>query len=841
MGPTKTHIPMNRSLCLFTLRQRLMCPLRPSLGIALLAFLNGGLVSATNGVPEGDLATSRNLAFVENRGQFTDQNGFAVPHVRYMLRAPGLSVILRDHGFSYQLDAAKADGTAALNDGAPPVMDVSRVDIDFVDHNGGMVIRAKDPVPFYQNYYLSQQTRNGPEVSNSFTHVPGYQQVLYKDVYPGISIEFLLAQGDRPAFKYNIIAEPGANLAQVKFRYSGAEPRMVDGQLQLQMANGRLDEWIPKCWYGEERDHLTVKATYVAHEADVMGFGVQDGGAVPAGRNLVIDPTPVWNWGTYLNGPDYDTGYDVASWTIHGTTAIYICGSTNSTGFATAGAQQTTYGGMGDGFLAKFDGAGSLSWCTYYGGSANDIAHSVTVDASGNVFLAGFAQSTGGIAAGVGIHQGTNAGLQDAFLAKFNSSGVRQWGTYYGGTLSDNAYSVVMAGSDPIISGYTQSTTMISTAGVYQTACAGGIDAFVAKFSTTNGSLIWGTYYGGPAHETDSKVAVGPDGSIYLCGETTSTTGIATSGSYQGAGDVYLAKLNSTGTTRSWGIYYGGTALESDPEIEVDCDSHIYIVGGTASSTGIATAGAHQTVYGGSTDGFMASFLSSGTISWGTYYGGTGTDYTRGVAVLGNGRVFYGGYTASGTGTVIATASSPQPTYGGLGDGWLASFSSAGARVWGTYYGGSSVDAVYGVNTSANSLYSTGFTSSSNNISTLNTLAPTTIYSAFLGNHAAAATTDCAGGEDGLWLGDQKNPWALPNPAQDRVTFADAAWDQLSMLEFFDTQGRPTCTLRKGGPHLREVSGGVQADVEGLAPGMYTVRLVLVDGHQQSVKLLIQR
>ncbi len=56
------------------------------------------------------------------------------------------------------------------------------------------------------------------------------------------------------------------------------------------------------------------------------------------------------------------------------------------------------------------------------------IGYSCATDASGNVYLAGYTNSTTGIAT-TGAHQTTIGGSDDAFLVKFNSSGVRQWGT----------------------------------------------------------------------------------------------------------------------------------------------------------------------------------------------------------------------------------------------------------------------------------------------------------------------------------------------------------------------------------------------------------------------------
>ena len=75
------------------------------------------------------------------------------------------------------------------------------------------------------------------------------------------------------------------------------------------------------------------------------------------------------------------------------------------------------------------------------------------------------------------------AGSYDAFLVKFNSSGVRQWGTYYGGTGYDEGASCATDMSGNVyLAGYTQSTTGIATTGAHQTTYGGSSDAFLVKF-----------------------------------------------------------------------------------------------------------------------------------------------------------------------------------------------------------------------------------------------------------------------------------------------------------------------------------------------------------------------
>jgi hypothetical protein len=110
--------------------------------------------------------------------------------------------------------------------------------------------------------------------------------------------------------------------------------------------------------------------------------------------------------------------------------------------------------------------AADLDWATYHGGTLLDEGLAVATDAAGNVYLAGLTRSAGIHFASAGAHLVAAPGGRNAFLAKFNNAGVRQWATYYGGTGNDFGLSVATdAAGNVYLAGYTSSTTGISTVG----------------------------------------------------------------------------------------------------------------------------------------------------------------------------------------------------------------------------------------------------------------------------------------------------------------------------------------------------------------------------------------
>jgi hypothetical protein len=350
-----------------------------------------------------------------------------------------------------------------------------------------------------------------------------------------------------------------------------------------------------------------------------------------------------------------------------------------------------------------------LQWSTYYGGNGNDFGSTPSIDVNGNVYLVGGTTcTTTNIISTAAAYQtsfggGTNWG--DAFLVKFNASGVRLWGTYFGGSGDDfGDGSTVDASGNIYMVGVTQTTlgTMIATPGSHQSLYGGGTnDGFIAKFSPS-GTLLWSSYYGGSGEDWVNGCVCDNAKNVYFTGYSGSSSGtvIATAGSHQqtyngGSYDGLIVKFDSTGT-RQWGTYYGGSNEDVLVNIAISNIGDLFIGGFTSSnsSTTIASPSSHQSTYGGgSYDCFLAKFNSSGNRIWATYYGGIGSEMGAYCAVDPSGNSYIAGRTTVGSPSLITTPCSYQPNYGGGStDLFLVKFDPSGTRMWGTYYGGSGTE-----------------------------------------------------------------------------------------------------------------------------------------------------
>lgn len=332
-----------------------------------------------------------------------------------------------------------------------------------------------------------------------------------------------------------------------------------------------------------------------------------------------------------------------------------------------------------------------LIWGTYYGpDSSTSPFYDIHVYDSASLYACGLTWSgDNGSIATVGSHQATFGGYTDAYLVKFDTGGIRQWATYYGGVQDEYATGVTCDASGKVyMCGLAASPTGIATPGATQTTFGGGSsDGFLAKFGA-DGSREWGTYIGGNGSNFAWAVSCDLAGFIYVSGDTNEGTGISTPSGHQptksGGFDWYVQQYDNAGV-RQWGTYYGGPGPEWNG---ASCsDGYVLYLTGWTTTTTLSTPFAHQVAHGGGTDAMVVKFFSSGAFSWATYYGGSGSETVGGIACDVFKNIYLYGHTNSDNN--ISTATSFQPSRSGNLDAFLVKFHpEIGYRMWGTYYGG---------------------------------------------------------------------------------------------------------------------------------------------------------
>ena len=328
-------------------------------------------------------------------------------------------------------------------------------------------------------------------------------------------------------------------------------------------------------------------------------------------------------WGTYY-GADSDNGTLGSSVATDAAGNVYLAGQTSDTiGIASGGFHNTYGGGLDDAFLVKFDANGNRLWATYYGGTGGEDGRSVATDAAGNVYLAGYTNSSGLASGGFQDTLGgdTSGGaVNNAYLVKFNASGNRLWATYYGmwlgyggGDCVGNSVATDIAGN-VYLAGATADITGIASGGFHNTYGGGLDDAFLVKFDA-NGNRLWATYYGGNGEDNGESVSTDAAGNVYMAGFTTTKTGIASTGVQNSCSSCggdrassFLVKFNAGGS-RQCATYYGIVQTKSDNVyLALDNVGDVYVASYTDTTAGIASGGFQNTYGGGAYDTYLVKF-----------------------------------------------------------------------------------------------------------------------------------------------------------------------------------------------------------------------------------------
>ncbi len=592
-------------------------------------------------------------------------------------------------------------------------------------------------------------------------------------------------------------------------------------------------------------------------------------------------------WTTYYGGsisssPTDENAADIALGVLDDATGrILVTGFTWCTDFTTLANgnsyHQDNIGGERDAFILQLNPNGSRNWATYFGGNTQDIAHSIQKGSDGSFYISGSVSSEVHISPytdvitsescnsptnngfplcnnnGISYYKNSHSGPfnvngqqddYDAYVAKFNPSRELIWSSFFGGSGSESAWDVAINAIDNSINitGYTSSNVVGNNS---QTSpCSAPTDAGFPLCDLGSNSYFQDTY---PGTDFNSK-------------------------------NAYVAQFDSDNKLR-WSTYFGSADINYGNHLAFNSTGDLYLVGAVGTSTSDDTPDIYCAAPtnhgfplcdpGGSAyyrnnnnvnvsyDIYISRFSNSRELTWSTFYGGTGNEFT-GSIFSENGTaditidaddrayILFNTIKISGTDGDVDTYEitdfynqSINDGTGSTRDAFIASFDKFNVPLWATYYGGSGTtvngsDIGCGIKVTQNKLYVTGTTISSNFPYRCPSGAPDPwcedqlvltdprTYDAFVGRFNLTDLPIISGIETNNLLESLFSIY--PNPTNSNVTLAfDLPYKQKIIIKVYNTLGELL--------YLQEVNGtpGKFTHIVGLenySEGIYIIQVI---------------
>jgi hypothetical protein len=607
--------------------------------------------------------------------------------------------------------------------------------MQLVGRNSLAKVEASGQLPGKSNYFL------GNDPSEWRRDVARYARVSYQDVYPGVNLAF---HGAQRQLEFDFVVAPGANPAPVGFHFTGAHGMKTDdsGNLVISSAAGDVLLHKPVAYQEENGARQAVDARFILKARGQVSFEL---GNYDRSRELVIDPSVTYEYSTYLGGSGDDEGYGIAfdssgnayvtgetasinfpgfsstnklvgaanvfvtkiavdgsslvystyvggsgtdsgnSVAVNASGDVFVGGGTTSTNFpTTTGAFQPKIGSgaIGNAFVFQLNSDGStLTYNTYLGGTGDDKALGIALDASGNAYVVGKTSST---------DFPTQSPLQTSgggFVTKLNSSGSALTYSTYLGVSGDSANAVALDSSDNVyVTGQTFSSSFHTTSGAFQTtcgSCTGGLsNAFVTVINAAGNGYAYSTFLGGSNNDAGDGIAVDSSGNAYVTGYTGSSNfplKLALQPTYGGGStDAFVTKLNPGGSALVYSTFLGGNQQDFGASIAIDGGNNAYLTGQTE-SINFPTESPTQLAIGGGFDAFVSEINAAGSkLVFSTYLGGSGDEDNGGdygsIAVDSVGdSIYVTGNTAS-TDFPIPVPTVFQKTNGGGNDAFVVKY-----------------------------------------------------------------------------------------------------------------------------------------------------------------------
>lgn len=623
----------------------------PRISLALMSIFAPGTAFSLDRMGPALANYTRPLGFEPNRGQMDRR-------IDFLVQGAGYSVFL-----------SHADAIVVLSQGAPPLR-MSPV---------GASPAAAEPIDQLSstsNYFIG----NLPE--HWRTNIPNYAKVRYRNVYPNVD---LIYHGNQRQLEYDFVISPGADPRNIVLEFQGAAKIDLDreGDLLAHMPSRELRWHKPVAYQDFNGVRKAVTCSYIRKGGDRLAFRLA---AYDRAKPLIIDP--VLEYSTYLGGSGSGFVPFVGNFGDYGSAiavdangSAYVTGFTFSADFPVKNAFEKLYLGYffdtSNAFVSKFDSRGELVYSTYLGGTSNDQGVGIAVDAYGNAYVTGEANSVDFPIKNAFQSSNRSVSAANAFVTKLDPEGnALVYSTYVGGSVNDSASAIAVDAQDhAYVTGITTSTDFpLKNAFQKKLKNACG-NAFITKLDAPGNEVVYSTYLGGSGCATykngqinlgdiGNGIAVDKYGQAYVTGTTTSSD-FPTKNAFQShlkgtcgqyCSNAFVTKFDPAGSALVYSTYLGGSGQpagfghgDSGNAIVVDLLGNAYVAGYT-NSTDFPTKNAFQHALKNQTEpaAFITKLDPAGTaLVYSTYLGGSAGDAAYAIALDSGSHPFVTGVTAS--------------------------------------------------------------------------------------------------------------------------------------------------------------------------------------------------
>ena len=575
------------------------------------------------------------LFFEQNIGQMDRSVEFIAHGAQYDLLLSGSAMVFKPkEGVGGAGQQPINDGTVALSFGG-----------------GASKAEGSERQPAVMNYYV------GTDPSRWYSGVPTFARVRYKNVFSGIDLLFHEKDG---GVEFDFQVAPGSDPQRIRLKLDG--PYTFSGGDLLVGEQGWMRIQKPRAYQILDGQLRAVSTNFVVKNGELsVGVGEYD-----RSRSLIIDPSVLYQGFVPGTGT---LGFSIVA------AAADAAGNAYLVGFATPGANK-----IFNCAITKFSSTGAIAYQTIYGPIGLGNCNAIAADTQGNAYITGLA--IGKIPTTPGVVEPTCPGTNDAFAAKFNTSGQLVYGTCVGGSAQDSGAGIAVdANGNAYLTGTTTSNDF-PLVNPFQSTLNGSSDAFVAVLNPTATAFVYSTYLGGSSTDQGFGIAVDSTGEVLVTGYTNSTDFPLKNPLLSSCGNPcnspFLTRFDSAGSSLVYSTYFdiqrttslgiavdqasdafvgaGQEMISVSPSGTLNFDAVLPIsIAATGGGVGVDAAGNAYLAASGvlldpdnpmqpNSSSFVGSFTNSGTLIYSTPVDGVVT----GVAGAESGNVYLAGSMANG-------------------------------------------------------------------------------------------------------------------------------------------------------------------------------------------------